>query len=641
MPDHPIGGTPGAPEDDGDEVDGVVLFDPTPRPPLEPPEGYEDRGGPRIVLLGLLAVALVAGGFLVYRGRTPEPAEPNPAPVATVTPPDSADLAPSFSPVGDGSLTAPAGSSVTLQVRASLPGGAPIADSLVQFGVTSGNATLTVDTARTDGEGVARAKLRLPPRVGRAVVGAVLVGSGLRTQITVTGLSGPPDRITITGGNDQTAEVTGLLPARPTVVVQDAVGNPVPDAEVRFTVVSGGGIVAPTRARTDSLGMATALWRLGAEAGTQELSAAASQLGTIVTFTANARGRPRIGDVPATAVESGPITVERRTFVIGGSHICVLSGGAAACRGANDRGQRGPGSSFGFVALATGINHTCGIDASGQAMCWGANEGGQLGDGSRTDRPSPVPVRTDLKFSLLTAGSAHTCGLSGGGVPVCWGQNLSGQLGDGTRTDARFPRAVGGGLQFKSLVAGWSHTCGLTQSGNAFCWGLNSDGQLGDGSRIDRLVPTLVRGAIESLTAGSAHTCGVSGRDVLCWGDNRFGELGDGTNTSQAQPVTVVGLSEPATDVVAGAVHTCALVADGSAYCWGQNLHGQLGDGTTQNRSTATAVAGGLHFRSLYAGGAMTCGITTDGAQYCWGLNQNGQLGDGSRTSRSTPTRVQ
>jgi alpha-tubulin suppressor-like RCC1 family protein len=127
---------------------------------------------------------------------------------------------------------------------------------------------------------------------------------------------------------------------------------------------------------------------------------------------------------------------------------------------------------------------------------------------------------------------------------------------------------------------------------------------------------------------------------VLCWGDNRFGQVGDGTNEGRAQPEPVVGLPSPALRLAAGAVHTCALVSDGSAYCWGQNLRGQLGIGSTENRNQATAVVGGLRFSSIYAGGALTCGITTDGAQYCWGLNQDGQLGDGTRENRSAPIRV-
>ena len=127
----------------------------------------------------------------------------------------------------------------------------------------------------------------------------------------------------------------------------------------------------------------------------------------------------------------------------------------------------------------------------------------------------------------------------------------------------------------------------------------------------------------------------------MCWGENRFGQLGDGSTDGRAQPGPVQGLPSPPTQIVAGAVHSCALVADGSAHCWGQNLHGQLGNGSTQNSTGAVAVAGGIRFRSIHAGGALTCGFSDDGSQYCWGLNQNGQLGDGTRDSRSTPTLVQ
>jgi alpha-tubulin suppressor-like RCC1 family protein len=203
------------------------------------------------------------------------------------------------------------------------------------------------------------------------------------------------------------------------------------------------------------------------------------------------------------------------------------------------------------------------------------------------------------------------------------------------------PVTVGGGVQFTSLVAGWNHTCGLTGNGNAFCWGLNSDGQLGDGARLDQLTPTLVRASIQSsLAAGAAHTCGIGGGQVLCWGDNRFGQLGDGSTQGRAQPGPVEGLPGRIRQIAAGAVHTCALALDGSAYCWGQNLHGQLGNGSMENAPSATPVAGGIRFRSIHAGGALTCGFSEDGSQYCWGLNQHGQLGDGTRQSRSTPTAV-
>jgi hypothetical protein len=642
MPNPPEIGThrlPAPERDEGD--DGVVLYDPTAREELP---DFDGAGGgapslnPVLVVLFLLAAGLGAYQLFFRPDAAAVAADPEPAFVA----PEFAPVEEALTPLGDTLWLAEAGSQVTLAVRAQGAGGAPLADSLVQFTVISGDAMLSADTTRTDRDGVARVDVELSPEAGANLVHARMAASNLETRIRVIGRPGPPARLVISGGNGQEAEVGEIVPARPTVLVTDTLGNPIPRAEVLFAVVTGQGQVAPSREFTDSSGIAEVVWRLGVEMGTQELEATVRSIGTSVTFRANALGLPaQIQGAPRT-LERGPVVVVPHPFVVGGSLVCELEAGAAQCRGANDRGQAGSRAVTGLTALAAGVSHVCGLNPSGDAVCWGANDGGQLGDGSRTDRETATPVRAEIQFSVLTAGAAHTCGIAGGGIAACWGQNLSGQLGNGSRTDARFPIAVGGGMLFRTLVAGWYHTCGLTANGSAFCWGPNSDGQLGDGSRVDRLTPTLVRGTVRSLAAGSHHTCGInaSADGVLCWGDSRFGQVGDGTNESRAQPTEVVGLPGPATQIAAGAVHTCALVADGSAYCWGQNRWGQLGDGTTQNRNQATPVAGGLRFRSIHAGGALTCGITLDGEQYCWGFNQDGQLGDGTREHRSSPVRI-
>lgn len=625
-----------------DDHHAFVHFNPARPPgPRTAPKLRKPRWGRRLVFF-LGAVAIVGGGYQFYFSRALSEPGTGLEPTVEPVPPPVEDPTPTLTALvqGDEGIGGEPGSTVELGVRARGWRSLPIRDSLVVFEVASGSGVLDPDTVRTDAEGIARTSLRLPDRLGTINVLASLAGADAQATLVVKVHAGLPARLAATDGDGQRAEVGTLLPVRLSVAVSDASGVPVPGAEVRFSVLSGGGMAAPSRARTDSLGIASAFWRLGVEEGSQEVSAAVPTLDRSVRFTATATPRPTASDGNPLPVEAGPVTVRRQDFAIGGDDVCALLGGVVRCRGANALSQRGPTEAAGFVAIVSGISHMCGLSADGEALCWGANGGGQLGDGSRTDRSSPTPVRTQLRFSSLTAGVSHTCGLAGGGVPVCWGQNLNGQLGDGSRTDARFPRAVGGGVSFTQLVAGWNHTCGLTENGNAFCWGLNSNGQLGDGSRLDSLVPKLVRGAIESLALGSAHTCGISADQVLCWGDNRFGQLGDGTTENRSQPVAVVGLPGAATQVVAGAVHTCALVADGSVYCWGQNLHGQLGDGSRTDRSSATLVVGDLLFRSIYAGGALTCGFTREGAQYCWGFNQSGQLGDGTRESRATPTPV-
>jgi alpha-tubulin suppressor-like RCC1 family protein len=190
------------------------------------------------------------------------------------------------------------------------------------------------------------------------------------------------------------------------------------------------------------------------------------------------------------------------------------------------------------------------------------------------------------------------------------------------------------------LVAGWSHTCGLAADGAAFCWGLNREGQVGDGSKLDRLTPQPIATSIGALAAGSSHTCAIAAGAVTCWGDNRSGQLGDGTTQARPYPTPVVDLPGTPTALVAGAAHTCALLSDGTAHCWGQGLHGQLGNGSTANAVTPTPVSGEFAFERMSAGGAVTCGRVASGAEYCWGLNQSGQLGDGTVTNRSVPTPV-
>ena len=128
---------------------------------------------------------------------------------------------------------------------------------------------------------------------------------------------------------------------------------------------------------------------------------------------------------------------------------------------------------------------------------------------------------------------------------------------------------------------------------------------------------------------------------AYCWGGNSAGALGDGTTTSELVPTPVAGGLTFAV-VSPGWWHTCGLTTSGAAYCWGNDSNvGLLGDGKTTGVSLVpTPVAGDLTFTTLSAGPSETCGVITSGAAYCWGYNAFGQLGDGTHATRLVPTPV-
>jgi alpha-tubulin suppressor-like RCC1 family protein len=145
-----------------------------------------------------------------------------------------------------------------------------------------------------------------------------------------------------------------------------------------------------------------------------------------------------------------------------------------------------------------------------------------------------------------------------------------------------------------------------------------------------------------ALAAGAVHTCAVTtSGGVKCWGGNILGQLGDGTTTDRWVPVDVSGLMSSVTALAAGQLHTCAATASGGVKCWGSNNRGQLGDGTTTVRWTPVDVidltSGAT---ALVAGWNHTCALMTGGGVKCWGSNSAGQLGDGTTTDRWTPVDV-
>ena len=388
----------------------------------------------------------------------------------------------------------------------------------------------------------------------------------------------------------------------------------------------------------------------------------------------------------------GSGTLTAAVEVAGGlGHSCAVKSDATVwCWGRNDRGQLGDnttsdsltpvqvtgsggvGTLSGVSSVAAGAKSTCVVKTDTTVWCWGDNGKGQLGDNTTTDSSAPVQVvgaggvGTLSGALVVTAGEEFGCVAKSDGSVWCWGDNGKGQLGDNTTTDSSVPVQVTGpgGVGTLSGVstvgAGLQHACGVKSDTTVWCWGLNDRGQLGDDTTTDSSAPVQVKGSggVGTLSgatlvgAGDLFTCAaLSDWTAWCWGRNNKGQLGDNTTTDRLTPIQVkgggwTGFFDDAVEVAGGLGHSCAVKSDATVWCWGRNDRGQLGDNTTSDSLTPVQVTGSggvgtlSGVSSVAAGAKSTCVVKTDTTVWCWGDNGKGQLGDNTTTDSSAPVQV-
>jgi alpha-tubulin suppressor-like RCC1 family protein len=295
---------------------------------------------------------------------------------------------------------------------------------------------------------------------------------------------------------------------------------------------------------------------------------------------------------------------------------------------------------------------TAASDASGRA--WGNNVTGELDDGTTVNRSVPVAMVGIEGASSVAVGDVHGLAITPGGGVVAWGHNRSGQLGDGTTTDQHTPVPVAALGGVRAVAAGNAFSVALRSDGAVFAWGNNQSGEAGNGSApTDQLIAVQVSGfgpgsGVVSIAAGGSHALALkTDGTVLAWGNNGSGELGDGTTADRSAPVPVTGLGPGSgvVDIAAGETFSLALKSDGTVLAWGNNASGELGDGSAPaDQHTPVQVSGlgpGSGILEVVGGGAHSVALNSDGGVLAWGNNQAGELGDGTApTDHDGPVHV-
>ncbi|XP_036149418.1 uncharacterized protein LOC105829672 isoform X2 [Monomorium pharaonis] len=201
----------------------------------------------------------------------------------------------------------------------------------------------------------------------------------------------------------------------------------------------------------------------------------------------------------------------------------------------------------------------------------------------------------------------------------------------------------------RPLSTGFSHVA-LVRNDKIYTWGSSVQGCLGTGSSVLRYgTPHAIcffrsmNIQVFSVSCGHCHTLAVTNNGIYAWGASQFGQLGLGKVLQCSSPELVTSLAqEMIVDAIAGQYHSVALTADGRIFTWGWGVHGQLGHGNTDEKTTPSLVKAllGVVVCHISAGYAHTLALSVDGVVYAFGCNVLGQLGTGDNAKSSIPTKV-
>lgn len=303
-------------------------------------------------------------------------------------------------------------------------------------------------------------------------------------------------------------------------------------------------------------------------------------------------------------------------------------------------------NNLGWTDISLGY-HGIALSGEGTAWAWGFNGYGALGNGTTVDKSSPVSVVGGFTdWCDISAGHFVSGAIRKNGTAWAWGSNFLGTLGDGTNINRSSPVAVAGGFtDWCGISVGYNVASAVRKNGTLWSWGQNTLGKLGDGTTVNKSSPVAVAGGFtdwNKVSIGETHTLGLrSNGTVWSWGNGNNGKLGDNSTVNKSSPVLVTGGFIDWCDISAGGRTSIAIKQDGTAWSWGYNASGRLGDGTTVGKSSPVSIIGGFtDWCNVSTGKDWAVGIRTNGTAWSWGCNTFGRLGDGTVVNKSSPVPV-
>jgi alpha-tubulin suppressor-like RCC1 family protein len=421
--------------------------------------------------------------------------------------------------------------------------------------------------------------------------------------------------------------------------------------------------------------------------------------GTLWTWGDNSQGELGLGTTdtsahptPAQVIinkTSYPSAVDNNWVAVACGYYCVVAlktDGTLWSFGLNSAGSLGrtpdaghpvslpcqitgcSGGDANWTEIASGYDHSVALKSNGTLWSWGNDYFGQLGQGltlpdsATHTTPAQViinktanPGEVDNLWTAVSCGSHHSVALRADGSVWGWGFNDDGQLGDGTTANQSSPERIT--AHNTAVTCGGCFTLAIKASGSLWSWGWNGSGQLGRVTSNPSLSLGQVGSAMNWLTVASGESdnfvLGLAADGTLsAWGDNTYGQLGDGTTTQRSAPVIVPRPGASPADDAGWAAHplriasgewawySCVVKPNGALLAWGDNAYGQLGLGDHTDRNLPVQVGTGTTWTSVACDWRHTAAIAADGTLWAWGANTEGELGLGDTNSRLVPTQV-